>query len=75
MTTDEIIHQLRNPYGLNKFETDTVRLAAAAEIERLQKLFNSMKDAYQNMSDFAESNGLDVTTYGNKTKEYARPKP
>lgn len=56
MRTHEIISKLRNPYGVNEKEMRAVRLAAADKIE-------SLEDAYQNMKKFAESNGLDTTTY------------
>jgi len=56
MKTDEILHILRNPYGWNDTEIRQVALDAADEIER-------WKDAFENMRDWAEKNGLDIMTH------------
>ena len=56
MKTNEIIHILRNPYGYHTEKLRIVALAAATEIER-------WKDAFENMRDWAEKNGLDIMTY------------
>ena len=57
MKTETIIHNLRNPYGKSQEDIYNTRLAAADKIEQLLA-------AYKNLSDFAVSKGLDVTTYG-----------
>ena len=49
---DYILHALRNPYGHDDMKR--VRHEAANLIESLQ-------DAYENMRDFAEENGLNTT--------------
>ena len=55
MRVEKILHILRNPYGYGEKEQLEVRLAAADEIEKLI-------DAYQNMTDWAKSNGIDIMT-------------
>lgn len=57
MSYNTILHQLRNPYGLDKYHLRNVRLAAADEIEKWH-------DAYQNLRCFAEKRGIDTTTFG-----------
>jgi hypothetical protein len=56
MKRDLILHILRNPYGWPEEKVAEARLAAADEIEKLQ-------DAYTNMRDWAESNGVDTLAY------------
>jgi hypothetical protein len=49
-----VLHVLRNPFGFSSDEVRSVRLKAAELIERY-------RDAYTNMREFAEANGLDTT--------------
>ena len=55
MNTDEILHILRNPYGINFDKVREARLAAADEIEILKK-------EYADLKEWCEENGLDTTT-------------
>ena len=54
MLTDLLLHRLRNSYGQSNDELREIRLIAAKKIEELQ-------DAYLNMRDWAEKNGVDTT--------------
>jgi len=56
MKTNKVLHILRNPYGFNKSTIREAAMAAADEIER-------WKDAFENMRDWAEQNGVDIMTY------------
>lgn len=53
MKRHDILHILRNPYGRSSEEIRQAQLAACDEIESLQ-------DAYLNMRDWAEKNGVDT---------------
>lgn len=55
MNEETIIHILRNPHGYNDNDQREAMLKAADKIE-------DYKDAYLNMRQFAEDNGLDTTT-------------
>ena len=55
MTRWDCIHILRNPYGYNDDKIRTARLKACDEIEALE-------EAYNNMRDWAEKNGLSTLT-------------
>lgn len=55
-STKEILHILRNPHDYTKAEVKVAGLKAADLIEELEK-------DYQKQRDWAEENGLDVTTY------------
>ena len=57
MTEQKVIHILRNPYAHSEDEIITAGREAASLIEKY-------KDAYINMREFAESNGLDTVTHG-----------
>jgi len=56
MKTQSILHILRNPSGWTEKEQDKARLAAADEIEK-------WKIAYENLLEFANSQGLDTSAY------------
>jgi hypothetical protein len=53
MTRSEAIHILRNPWGHSPQEIREAQLKACDEIEHLE-------DAYNNMREWAEHNGLDT---------------
>ncbi len=55
MDRNELLNVLRNPFGKSETECKKARLQAADYIEFLH-------DAYVNMRDFAEENGLDTMT-------------
>lgn len=57
MTREECIHILRNPYGHSQEKRREAALKACDEIEALE-------DAYKNMRDWAEKNGLDTVSHG-----------
>ncbi len=50
------IHILRNPYSWSPVELKEARFLAADELEK-------WADAYKNLLQWAEENGLDTTTY------------
>ena len=56
MTENEAIHICRNPWGFSEVAIRKARLLLCDAVE-------SWKDAYENMRDFAEQSGLDVTCY------------
>jgi len=62
MEMQKIIHILRNPYRWNQAERDDARLAAADEIEK-------WKNAFENLRQYAEDNGLDIMTYNNHREQ------
>jgi len=51
-----LLHILRNPHGYTNSDIRKVALSAADRIEHL-------KDAYENMRDYAIDSGLDVTAH------------
>lgn len=53
---NKILHILRNPYGFTEDEIRAARLEACNLIERY-------KDAYRNMKEWAEKNGVDTMAY------------
>lgn len=55
MTRRECIHILRNPWGHSAEEVKSAQLMACDEIEALE-------EAYKNMRDWAEQNGVDTVT-------------
>jgi hypothetical protein len=55
---DKVLHMLRNPHGFKEEELRRARLEAADRLEGLQ-------DAYLNMRQWAEQNGLDTMARGN----------
>jgi hypothetical protein len=57
MNQDLCLHILRNPYGHSAEEIKRAQLFACNEIERLM-------DAYKNMRDWAEKNGVDTVCRG-----------
>lgn len=64
MTTHEMIGKLRNPYGQTPEEMKQVRLAAADRLLELEEQSKGGHDAYVNMREFAESQGLDTVCHG-----------
>jgi len=54
---ERALHITRNPFGFNEQEVREARLKVC---DRLV----AWKEAYENMRDYAISQGLDVTTYG-----------
>lgn len=63
MTENEAIHICRNPYGHSADQRKQAKLVVCDRLE-------SWKDAYENMRDFAELTGQDVTCYsGGQTVE------
>lgn len=55
---ERVLHMLRNPHGFKEAELRRARLEAADRLEALQ-------DAYLNMRQWAEQNGLDTMARGN----------
>jgi hypothetical protein len=55
MKTIEILHFLRNPYGLTDDERRKVMLEAANEIER-------WINSFENMKEWAIENGVNIHT-------------
>ena len=49
--TDEILHKLRNPWGLSKDEIRGVRLAAANEIDRLREELKMVRRDQEKLSN------------------------
>jgi hypothetical protein len=58
MDIKKVLHILRNPYDFSKEEIKEARLKAADLIEEAEV-------DYINLKSWAESKGLDVTTYNN----------
>lgn len=63
LSTHDLLHLLRNPYGHTSQEMDSVRRAAADRLEELEKQLKYTYDAYVNMRDWAEANGVDTKAY------------
>lgn len=63
MSTRNLLHLLRNPYGHTPEEISNVRHAAADRLEELEKQLKHAHDAYVNMRDWAEANGVDTKAY------------
>lgn len=57
MTEQEALHIVRNPWGHSDQEQRRAALKIAILVERY-------RNAYENLREFAEQNGLDTTTYG-----------
>lgn len=55
---DRVLHILRNPHGFKESELRAARLEAADRMEALQ-------DAYLNMRQWAEQNGIETIARGN----------
>lgn len=56
MKIEDIIHKLRNPWGLDEYQLKALRLAAADALEMWM-------EAHLSLAEFAISKGLDITTY------------
>ena len=57
MNENEVLNILRNPYGVSKQDKEDARLIGADLIEHY-------KEAYINMKEWAEENGINITTTG-----------
>ena len=57
MTEDRAVHICRNPHGWSRAQQEEARLFICDRLD-------SWRNAYKNMRDFAEANGLDIVTRG-----------
>lgn len=56
---EKFLHILRNPY---RFTTEEIKQAQLNACD----MYESMKDSYLNMREFAEENGLNTTADGSR---------
>lgn len=63
MNKEDILHTLRNPWGIDPEQIRRARLDACDLIEEQRRALLNMTEAYENMKAFAEKHGLDTAAY------------